>query len=65
MGVEVKELPMNKNGKPVDEPGQQVVRRRTLVARKDFAAGEVIYKVSPLLRIPRALTKAIIRKTLW
>lgn len=53
MGVEVKELPMNKNGKPAeDEPGQPVVRRRALVARKDFAAGEVLYKVSPLLWIP-------------
>ena len=47
MGVEVKELPVNNNGKPVeDEPGRPVTRRRALVARKDFVAGEVIYKVS-------------------
>lgn len=46
MGVEVGELPLNKDGVPVkDEPGKPVVRRRGLVARKDFAAGEVIYKV--------------------
>jgi len=47
MGVEVKELPVNNNGKPVeDEPGRLVTRRRALVARKHFVAGEVIYKVS-------------------
>lgn len=47
MGVAVKELPMNKNGKPVeDQPGQPVIRRRALVAKKDYSAGDVIYHVS-------------------
>lgn len=40
---------MNKDGKPVeDEPGKPVVRRRALVATKDFSAGDVIYNVGPL-----------------
>lgn len=48
MGAEVKELAVNKNGKPAeDEPGKPVIRRRALVARKDFTTGETIYKVSP------------------
>ncbi|KAF8314782.1 MAS20-domain-containing protein [Clavulina sp. PMI_390] len=50
MGVAVKELPLKKNGVPVeDEPGKPVVRRRALVATKDFAAGDVIYQEHPMV----------------
>lgn len=50
MEVAVKEKPMNKNGKPAeDEPGGPIIRRRALVARRDFATGEVIYRVNIIL----------------
>lgn len=46
MNVQIKELSMMKDGVPVpDQPGTPTVRRRALVAKKDFAAGDVIYQV--------------------
>jgi hypothetical protein len=56
MNVRVTEFHMMKDGVPeVDEPGKPIVRRRGLAARKDFKAGEVIYRVRCMLSMPQRL----------